>query len=290
MTKPDVSEPSLLSLMRAEYTVSKRWWGAAILLQFAAMLIGFSTNVFISSIWSVWSTAVVLLLSILVYVCKLRFEATYRLAEKVRRLVVLESGLGWKIPPKLQAELKPRFGRAARSAAQKIEEAAEPYYAANVQPGPRRLATDQQESAFLTWNLYMRASDLALVLLAVLLLFLFVAGYAALTSLASLQARVVVAKFVSAFVMFLLTVEVFNIFWKYRGLATEVQRIDDKLEALLCDGGLPSVEDILRVVHEYGCLLLTAPPVPDFLYVRYRDELNDLWQLRLGQQSNETRT
>jgi len=289
VTKPDVSQLSLLALMRAEYTVAKRWWGTAILLQFAAMLIGFSTNVFVSSIWSVWSTAVVLLLSVLVYVCKLKFEATYKLAEKARRLVILESGLGWRIPAKLQAELKPRFGKVARSVAQGIEEAPEPYYTADLQTGPRKLATDQQESAFLTWNLYRRASDLTLMLLTVLLLFLFIAGYAALTSFASLQARVIVAKFVSAFVMFLLTVEAFNIFWKYKALAAEVQRIDDKLETLLCDEGLPAVEDVLRVVHEYDCLLLTAPPVPDFLYVRYRYELNDLWQLRLGQQINKAR-
>lgn len=275
-------EPSLLALMRAEFTVGKRWDRTSMALQIVAVAAGLAGAVVEDDAVAWGATFVALFGLLLGYVCQLNAATARGLAERTRRAVILRDGLGWPLGPREEADLRLQFDPWAQRLATQSPDLGRSYFGSGVVPGPERLRDNLQESVFWQAHLSRIAANYALT--AVVLLGFIVLGVVllALTSVDRQDTRSAFAKTLAAVVPFLVTTNAVRLWWSLARQGTQLQQLDAALEETRRRSGSPQEIEVLRLAHEYDILVLEAPPVPDWIYRRNRDELDRRWATRLA--------
>lgn len=274
------SSVPLLALMRAAFTVGKRWRRGTLALQLLAVGAGLAGTVSRDPtvIWAL--TLVALFAVLLAYVCQLQAERARAVGEQIRRVVITAEGLGWPIAPRLAAELRLAVDRWATSLAARAPHLGQGYFASAVAPGPERLRDHLQESVFWHAQLSKRMATYTLAGVVAMALVLLAGVLLALNSLDHQDARIAFAKALAALVPFLVTTNALRLWWNFHTQATALAQLDAKLEQLRGAGSVPTEIAVLRLLHEYDLQLLQAPEVPDAVYRWHRAALNAAWALR----------
>lgn len=271
---------SLLALMRAEFTVGKRWRRLAFGLQLVAVGAGIAGTVITDQqlIWAV--TLIALFALLLAHVCQLSAERARALGEQTRRAVIIAEGLGQPIEPRREVALRLAFDPWANQLAQRSPDLGQRYFAATAAAGPARLRDYLQESVFWQTQLSKRMATYALAAVIVLGFVLLASVLFALDSLDEQNARSVFAKALSTLIPFLVTTNAVRLWWSFQTQATALEQLDAELEDTRGHAQPPTETEVLRLLHEYNIQMLQVPEVPDVVYHRHWDELNKGWAAR----------
>ncbi|NWF92965.1 MAG: hypothetical protein HXY46_08610 [Syntrophaceae bacterium] len=226
--------------------------------------------------WTSLFALFLLVLGIIAWILTGAYKKSYGLAEEARRAYVMNEALGWPIPKKKLTEFFQRFSKKSLTKARGTT-GTERWFASEAPPGPKRLLECSQESFFWTHRLMQHAARWALGItiggLICVALVLYSVAFTPWLKGSDLLARVIIAVVLS-----LITSGFYSWCRLFRERSAQVRDLDNELEYLKTTQY--TLEDVLRIVHEYDCLIMDTPPVPDFIYSLHRDELNKLWKMR----------
>jgi fumarate reductase subunit D len=273
---------SLLALMRAEFTVSKRWRRLALALQLVAVGASIAATISLDPA-VVWGLTLVALFALLLgYLAQLQAERARAIGEQIRRVVIPAEGLGWAIAPRLETDLRLAGDRWAKAMAARWPQLAQGYFASTAPLGPERLRDHLQESVFWHAQLSKRMATYTLAGVVAMMLVLLAGILLALNSLDQHDARSAFAKAIAALVPFLVTTNAVRLWWNFHTQATALEQLDAALDRTRGSPQAPSEIEVLRLLHEYDIQLLQAPEVPDAVYRWHRTELNTAWSARVA--------
>lgn len=167
------------------------------------------------------------------------------------------------------------FSKSARKFASQNQQVADGYFASPREYGPLKMLDMLQESVFWQYSLMEKAAKFSGFLTgAFILMFFVILFFISFASIArglewtsDIFIAVVLALMTSGFLM--LTID-------YKHIGMKIKVIDDELDSLRKDMNL----DLLKIfvkLDEYNCLLVSAPGIPDFIYNKYHEELDNDW-------------
>ena len=194
--------------------------------------------------------------------------------DKCRRLILYADGLGQEIAPSDLAEVR------AWSVGGKLGPApfSPPYFSSKLAPGVQRLADIVTESAFFSVHLARKLQVWLWIsfglLLTCAIFTLYLADLAAGQSSEGLN---LVAKSIAVFIGFLISGDFAILAKKYGDLRSETRHIYQRC-AQLREDTHPSPEVVRAVIEDYNIALVQCPPIPSWLYARYRDQLNEIYR------------
>jgi len=230
----------------------------------------------LNAVWSSKSAAIVFLIvacvgQVLVLVLRSASHARVELAERLRRLAMLQDGVGRDVPPLEAAALAEKVWTTPEQAV------ASPYYTSSFQQGPRRLIDITAECAFYSgsianaaWRTFLGISIVASSALILSLILVTLVGTA--------QTRLeVVAKAALVGITFWMTEDFLEMSLKYRSLGVSCERVLQECSRLL-EQQSPSAEDAYFTLHEYNSAFSNAPPLPSRIYRRRSRRLAEIWR------------
>lgn len=200
--------------------------------------------------------------------------------DKCRRLILYSDGLGNEITPHDLSNIRcALLGKVRFKEAPYIK----PYYSSSFTPGYRRLADITAESAFFTFHLAKKMVFLvsmliiiSIAILAAAVYFIYIAANSSGT-LVENQNLAIIAKTVAITMSFIFSCEMFFLWFKYNSLsnvASSVYKDCDKLRNEESPGSM----QVTQAIEEYHVTLIQSPPIPKFIYLKYRDQLNDAYR------------
>lgn len=197
--------------------------------------------------------------------------------DKCRRLILYSDGLGKNITREDLLEIQSWVMK------QQINEAPykKPYYASILPHGPNRLADITAESAFFTEKLSEKAIDrlwLALIISLLLLLGILLGSDLYIKNPANTDGVLEnITKSAALIVAFLISGDFAVLLKKYYSLRDSSKNVFRNCIRLRSDQATLAL-DVIMVVEDYHLSLIQSPPIPSRLYIRYRDDLNEIYR------------
>lgn len=263
---------NLLRAMNCEYSRSKRWLLASLVLTAVfslCSLVGSIGPIGLSKLLAVAA----FLIQLSIVVCRRQSGAHYRLSEIVRRPAVLLAGLDRRPS---ETEIRRMVARLGISDSDNQIEA-ETYYASNASPGPQRLVEIIEESSFWTAELAQRTANfLDLGFKATLALFI-VAMYAAIHTGLTTSYSDAAGKILLAFATFYFAGDMTDLKNKYCDLAEAAQRVTDQCAVVKAKPEPDLLREAMVLNDEYNCALAAAPVIPEIIHSRNQERLNSAW-------------
>lgn len=193
--------------------------------------------------------------------------------DKVRRLILYAEGLGRDIPPQEMSTIRSwTIGESMKPAPFEG-----PYFASNLEPGPKKLADITAESAFFTKNLAAKAYRFLVGAFVVSLLILAAIIYVGLIVEKGTGNAPVLGNVILLFASVLLGGDVLLLMKRYNGLKAAAGAAFDRC-ADLRDREAPTTFEVMQAVEDYHLALVPSPPIPFKLYKRYGGHLNEVYR------------
>lgn len=262
---------NLVAAMRGQYSRGEAllWRGI-----YAKVVIYAATLV--NAIWSNEVAAAIFLVLAcigqgLVLVLRSASHAHVELAERLRRLAMLQDGVGREVPALEAAILAEKIWKTAERPVNA------PYYTSTLQKGPKRLIDITAECAFFSgsiansaWRTFFGVSVLTSAVLLLSLILVTVVG----TAQTRLEA---IAKGVLVGITFWMTEDFLEMALRYRRLGLSCERVLQECSRLL-EQQNPCGEDAYFVLQEYDSAFANTPPLPASIYARRSQRLAEIWR------------
>jgi hypothetical protein len=262
---------NLIAAVRGEYSRGEKLLWISV--TFKAFLYGITLLTSISS--SATASAAFLVLACLgqfsLFLLRLFGDDHLRVAERLRRLAMLQDGIGRPAPAFKVAAL------AANVWPNPEQQIPQPYYFSHEPKGPRRLVDIVAECAFFSgnisnaaWRLFAVVSIGATAILLTCLILLVIFAIAG-------PIVPLVAKAVLIGITFWMTEDVIQIALDYRNVASAC---DDVLQTCsqLLDQPDVSYDDAYFTLSAYDTAVSNAPPLPSRIYRSRAARLSKIWQ------------
>lgn len=257
------------------YSQSSKWWNLSMALAVITPL---------SAVYAVWNEShwVLYIVAILSLVTPIGIAWAREIAnnhflhaDKCRRVILLQDGLGWPTSKEDLAEIR------AWAINVKLKQApfVDPYFSSSKPAGANRLADIVTESTFFTVNLAGKAALGFLILclgtaIAVAVILQMTGSW---TLLNTGNGYSLIAKSIAVIISFLISGDFLLLAKKYYDLKGAADRVLQRC-ASIRDQKKASADVVLPIVEDYGIALLQAPPIPGWLYNLYRDDLNRIYR------------
>lgn len=265
----------LIEAMRSEFAKSKKWYQRSIFINFGMLILSA-----VLILWSAGNLAVLLGMGLFIFPILLFIFREVSLehqdcAENIRRSLMLADALGHRPSDIELAQLKIDVGKIDRS---------EPlfdkrYYDSKMAIGPKRLTDILAESAFFTYNLSKRATWLFAIMIIVGIIILFSILYALINLKVGQEIAVVVAKWAALVMVFLVSGDFAYLCRRYYCLSIASKEILNKSDVSIRNEDI-SVEDAMKLMDDYNCVLIQSPPIPGLIYKNMLKSLNEAWRKR----------
>lgn len=268
---------NLIDAMRAHYSQSKRllYWQAlpiSLGIYAAALLASLPLPNRLTGLLAVATMAA----QIAVFILRLVALNSLDVAEGIRRMGMLQDGMGIPPSPVQLAKLQERTAKVTTEEVTLIA----PYYDSQEPPGPRRLLDITAESAFFSRSLARRVwKQFGLIagvgmLVPVLTILIAVLGGTPQTVLE------VVARAVVASMAFWAAGDIAMMALQFFQLSQDSDRVLHQCEVALSRPWDDTGSEALATFTEYNCAVAKAPPIPFRAYRVWGDALNDAWKQR----------
>lgn len=271
MTTPIESE------MRATYTACKRWWRRLIILWVATLVVAGAAQLEIHATLSAVATIAAFLGAVLTFAFRWRADAFYHVAEDLRRLQLISDGLGEEANPSELARVR---------AAAAIGDSPDPapiggYYTSREPRGWRRVMHNIEESAYYTEDLARVAAWTCAIALVAVVVAGFVILYVVLITQDVDNARAVAG----ATLAVVTTVIGGTLADLSRAYFALVRAAGSTLERARVLTAAPDVSEreALEMMAKYDAALVSAPPIPGFIYRRRQRRLDEVWNGSRGE-------
>lgn len=211
------------------------------------------------------------------FVLRLKAEGHYGNGEQIRRLVMMQDGMGVAPTPLDIAGIQERLsGRLNKEAPH-----TKPYYASEKEPGDARLLETIEESGFFTaglarraWKYFAGAAAVGILISLVIIMSLLLFPHE--------QTVVRVgATFIVASMAFWAAGDFALIGYRFFVLHREVSDIINHCErALQSKSAAQMHSEAVSEFSRYNVALAQVAPIPNLLYRKCRDALNSAWETR----------
>ncbi|MBI5664718.1 MAG: hypothetical protein HZC49_06495 [Nitrospirae bacterium] len=197
-------------------------------------------------------------------------------ADKCRRIILYADGLGQEIPKHELANIY------AWGMGGSIDKApfVSPYYSSKLNAGPNRLADIVTESSFFTYQLVDRVNFRLKVIFCLSIIMIVGLLYTSDIFVKHLNQESVLSIFsksAAILIAFLISGDFFLLIKKYSDIRTIAKESFDKCVRMRDDVNLKEIE-ILQTVEEYNIAIIQGPPIPFRFYLKYKDELNEIYR------------
>lgn len=268
--------------MRKEFSTAKRCWAGIIFLQ-ALLLLG--------AIYAIFSASGTLLLviglgSLLIPVITFWLKEIagfhYGLGERIRRLLVLQDGLGRMPSAKELLEVCSDCTSLPSLDPQPLGK----YYDSPLPQGPQRLAHIIEESAFYTRKLAAVSALFCAGLTAIGIIFTFGLLWYELQTISPATATIALSRNIGTSEQFAKLLSVLLVFfaagtfatlWRsYKSLSESARRAFEKCDLWRQDANAELL-GVFTTVETYDCALAKGPPISRVIYWLYRKRLHQAW-------------
>lgn len=274
---PQQQGDELGGLARILFDRAAAYWYLALLIEVVAGVMAVAVGMIgVGQSWGIVLAVLGFLLLCAAYYLKIRFAVVYDRAETMRRQAVFANALGWRISSTQFSEWRRLAGLPA---IKQFESQAydTDYYATRQDLGAKRLLEMTQESAFWTRHLYCYvrrfvwlAFSFATVLVFIVITF----------SATDFMPRTLALNTVLALTLLLpliLTIDLLGWGIKLSQLIESIKQVEHDLESAN-NGADVDETQVLRLVAEYNCQVVSEFPIPNWFYRLYRDTIDNLWK------------
>ncbi len=264
---------NLIEGMRSEFAKSKKWHNAGlfaggILLIVSVLLISQTDEILLKVL-----SAGVLIIPVLIFIFKEESLVHQEYAENIRRSLMLWDGMGTE-PSHLElAQVKIDLGIIDNSE----PVFSGPYYDSKLAKGARRLADIITESVFFTKNLSGTVAKILLTIFLILFGLSIFCLYLLIFSDYAKESSVVMAKCIAVLMIYFLSGDIAYLWRRYSSLSNACRQIEKKSDELR-RSELASTEAVMKIMDDYNCAVIQAPPLPGIIYQMNRNRLNEAWK------------
>lgn len=268
----------LLGVQGVWFSHAKRWWFICLLSQIAVVTYGAFVSMY--QLGSPWNASLVGVVSVLAQLGLWRSAVLRARGEDALRHIEFEDGFGWKVEEGDLADCLAKAVRIEASAKVREEEHGQ-FFASLEDVGPKRALENLHESSWWTYQLASRMVPISSVgLVALLLLTIFgLVSAVAHSGSALAPYAVVTATLTVVFAGNLVRLPI-----EYSRLSHMAKEVSGRAQRL-SKATLVRNEDAVRVLGDYQSKRAGAPLIPDVLWRRRRDALNQIWQQTRSQGS-----
>jgi hypothetical protein len=252
-------------------------WQCSIILELVAGAIGVLASIAKPSLdWSTIGAIIVALLIGFAYYFRFKYEGKYDIAETMRRQSVLSEGLGWPISKTQFNEWKIRAGNKTIEKHNTFQRPYD-YYETTRELGAKKLAEMTYESAFWTKNLYRKIGFyFSSLLIGVVIAFILLISVSVLPY-AEQDLRIYFVYTIYLLIPVLLTIDFLGIALRSHRSIHPLGDIERHLEEIIKEDS-PKIEEVMRLVSEYNCIVSVGIPIPKWLFKIHHDEIAKIWK------------
>lgn len=257
---------------------ASKWYIAAVLELTAGVLSGVFAVIERPDLLVMAGAVLGTTLILIAYLLRLWSVQQYGTAETMRRQSVFTEALGWGVSKTQMSKWRQDAGKSTLEKIQRIPRDPN-YYTTSKGVGYQKLAEMTLESAFYTRHLYGK------IRLWVWIVFLVSAGIVTLVVAVTItgtfpnQVELIVAKVLFAVIPTALAIDLLGWAIKLSQMVREICDIEESLERMLNDNSA-DLPQVLRIVSEYNCRVVTGIPIHDRIFQRWHDEIKIMWQKR----------
>jgi ABC-type multidrug transport system fused ATPase/permease subunit len=251
-------------------------WQRSIILELVVGIIGVAVSIAQPSLnWSTVGAIIVVVILCFGYYFRYKFEEEYDIAETMRRQSVLSEALNWPISRAQFNEWKSRAGKKILKKFS-LKQRASNYYGSTQDFGPKKLAEMTFESVFWTKNLYRKIKFYVLsLLIAIVAIFILLISLSIIPYTAQ-DLRVYLVYTIYLLIPVLLTIDFLGLVLKSHRSIHSLNEIEKSLEKISQED-LPKIEEVMRLVSEYNCVVSTGIPIPNWLFKLHHNEIARFW-------------
>lgn len=266
----------LTSLQRAEFDKASIYFRIIVVIQLVIASVAIA-SVFVTDERLVYVAALIVAMLACAYAAfGVLYKRSRSLAERTRRLTLVNGGLGQEISPAQNRELKGRFSERTIEAAKSYDSTN--YYDVGSGPGPQRLVDMIEQSAFWSADLFRHSAIRSFLwgggaLLLAIFIFLLIP-----LPLLSGGSEMSAARVVFALVPFFLSSEVVGSGIAYWMASDDLELLLGRIETDNARG--ISIECALVLLTEYNSSVEGAPTIFPGVYRSRKAILNELWAQR----------
>lgn len=219
-----------------------------------------------------WLALVGTLIAIAYWALQANYRRYREGAQAARRAGLIANGLGGRFSAAELRDLRQRFAVTEKAASSCIDPN---YYASELQCGYGRLAELIEESAFYTAQLQAKSASVMRLVVVIFLAIFAVVAFAGLPYAAS-DTMMVVIRIALAFLVFVLSTDVFGAMVAHRHAAADAKDIYTSLSRARA-AGFPQ-NDVLLALSDYNATIEAAPEVVPYIYKYFRSDLDERWR------------
>ena len=269
----------LNQLSRLLFDAAASKWYTAIGLEVSAGLLAVILGIIEpAGVGAFLGTTVVAFVLLGAYALRLWFEDQYDAAETMRRQSVLTEALDWAIDTVQMSDWQAKASNRVRSSLE-VQPRDPSYYATERGFGAERLAEMTIESAFYTRRLYAKVSFWAWIIFAAATLASLFVITLLLTTAVPDSVTLVAAKAVYSFVPVVIAIDIFGWALRLVRLGSAIRSVEVGLQQLI-DADNAELQEVLRWVSEYNCQVVQGVPILNWLFDRWHNQIDDLWNQR----------
>ena len=252
---------------------AKWWWGVGL---------AFRCLVVVGGLLSVAYSVLPLVASVIAALfvgagglCKLRSDKIRSIGEDLGRRLDMYDGFGWKIP---RTELSDAATELSANCYQKTKtRAKEPYFASQRAQGATKALENLQESAWFSKHLSYAAGQWCVILASILVVVSMVALMLAIATVNDFGFLESLGRIVVSLVMLIFSVEVIPLAVSYFRYSKRAGVIEGHAVTLLGQDATDAIPAV-QLWSDYHVARNRAPPIPTWLWLLRRLQLNMLWK------------
>jgi hypothetical protein len=266
----------LNQLSRILFDKAANCWQGSIILELLAGCIGVYISVaHLSLNWSTVGAIVVSVIMCAAYFLKYKYEGTYDIAETMRRQSVLSEALNWPISKAQFNEWKSRAGKNILNKFT-LQKRAHDYYETKNPIGPKKLAEMTFESIYWTKNLYKKIKSYSCCLLITIIAIFVLLISVSVIPYAKQGLRIYFVYTVYLLIPVLLTIDFLGLVLRSSRHIHTLDNIERHLEQISQEE-TPNIEEVMRLVSEYNCIVSAGIPIPNWFFKFHHDEIAKIW-------------
>lgn len=266
----------LNQLSRILFDRAAAFWQSSIVFELVAGVIGVIVSIAQPSLkWStVWAIIGAAILCVAYYL-RYKFEEKYDVSETMRRQSVLSEALNWPIGRVQFSEWKSRAGKRIL---EKFSQQQRPnhYYETTEAFGAKKLAEMTFESIFWTKNLYKKIRLYVLCILVTIAAAFFLVISLSMISFSNQDLRIYFIYTIYLLIPVLLTIDFLGLVIRTHRNIQSLNEIEKGVEKISQEQA-PKIEEVMRLVSEYNCVVSTGIPIPNWLFKLHHDEIAKFW-------------
>lgn len=250
-------------------------WIAELIVVIAAIVV-----IFVNEELVIYTSSVVALGAAILSWTLSYFAKKHRsIAERARRFIVLNQGLGYEVSRKELIELLASFSVTEDDGRVWVDKE---YYRSSADTGHAKFAQMLQESAFYSSHLYEASAKRSRIWLVA------ASGLAVVTMFTlptiTIQSwSIAVAQIVSVVLIFLISIDLLGRTLDFFEASSRASGVDDRVEHFLTVGAHEN--DLIMIWGDYNATVQDAPIIPTSIYERNKERLNKLYSKRTNSNS-----